>query len=230
MVLSPQLLMEEQMVLDLVQEYIEQNRYFKANEIVSFISSRFAKNSTNINVKGIKSILHSLVKKNMIIDGSKLTRETVLSNRNRKRINEYIMQNPGVYFFKIAKALKLNNPVVEWHLNVLLNFQCIRKDKINGQEIYFTTNEDQELDEVIHLVRKEKSKKIIESFLNDNEGITKTRLSKELGMHPKTIKKYIERLEKLGILEKKKTTNKTLYFLQESRRNKLERYLIGRFD
>ncbi|MFX1238493.1 MAG: winged helix-turn-helix transcriptional regulator [Promethearchaeota archaeon] len=59
-----------------------------------------------------------------------------------------------------------------------------------------------------------------------NKGIAKTRLSKELGMPPKTIKKYIERLEKLGIVIKKKKSNLTFYFFQELWRNKLINYIV----
>ena len=60
--MTHQLLMEEQMVLDLVQEYIEEHQLFNASAIIPFISSRFAKTSINISDQGIKSILQSLVK------------------------------------------------------------------------------------------------------------------------------------------------------------------------
>ncbi len=213
--MSRTLLTEEKTVLKLVQEYIKENRYFKADEIVSYINSRFAKGSTNINDVGIKNILQSLVKKNLIVDGSKLTREDVLLNENRRKIYEYISLNPGTYFSKIFKELNLNIPVVGWHINILNKFGYIRKKKISNHEVYFASSENQDLDEAIHLVGKEKGQKIVEYFLQYNEGVTQTQLCRKLGMHSNTITKYVRKLEKSGLLIKKKLSNKKLYFLDE---------------
>ncbi|MFX1383298.1 MAG: hypothetical protein ACFFBP_12725 [Promethearchaeota archaeon] len=53
-------------------------------------------------------------------------------------------------------------------------------------------------------------------FLKKNKkGCTKYRLSKELGMHPNTISKYISNLEEFGLLRRKKLNNKTLILLNE---------------
>ncbi|MFX1273825.1 MAG: hypothetical protein ACFFBP_17765 [Promethearchaeota archaeon] len=213
--MTQQLLTEEQTVLDLVREYIEEHQHFNASAIIPFISSRFAKTSTNISVQGIKTILQSLVKKNLIIDGSRLTRENVLLNQNRKEIYNFILKYPGVYFYKIVKKLKMNIPVVGWHINILLKFNFIQKKKINDQEVYFGAEEKQELDEEVHFIRKEKSKKIIKYFLIDNDGVTKTRISKELNMHYSTINNYFDKLEKICLLVKKKLPNHTIFFLDE---------------
>lgn len=211
--MSRQLLTEEQLVLDLVQEYIEEHQFFNASAIIPFISSRFAKTSINISIHGIKSILQSLVKKNLVIDGSRLTREHVLLNENRKKIYDYILNNPGDYFYRIVKKTNLNIPVVEWHMNILLKFNFITKRSIKNQEVYFESGNELELDETIHFIKKDKSKKIIKYFLHDNDGITKTRISKELNMHYNTINKYFEKLERMSILNKKKLPKMTIFFL-----------------
>ena len=203
--MSRQLVMEEQMVLELVQEYIKEHQHFKADTIIPFISSRFAKTSTNISIQGIRSILQSLVKKNLIIDGSSLTREAVLLNDNRKMIYEYISHNPGVYFFKIVKKLNLNISVVGWHVNILMRFEFIKKKKINKQEIYYVVGGKDKLNETVHFLRKEKSRKIINYLMIDNDGMTKTRFSRELKMHSNTINHYVDKLDKIGVLIKKKT-------------------------
>ena len=210
-----QLLKEEQIVLELVQEYIEEHQFFSVDAIIPFISSRFANTSTNISIQGIRTILESLIKKNHIIDGSILTREGILLNKNRKKIYDFIIRNPGEYFYRIVKKTKLNNPVVEWHLNILLKFNFIKKGKIENQEVYFKAGNEQELDETVYLIRKDKSKKIITYFLHDNDGVTKTRIAKELNMHYKTINKYFEKLERMCILDKKKLSNMTIFFLNK---------------
>jgi predicted transcriptional regulator len=49
----------------------------------------------------------------------------------------------------------------------------------------------------------------------DNLGITKTNLSQELSMHMNTLAKYLNLLEKYGIIVKKKIDNRYLYFLSK---------------
>ena len=211
--MSGQSLTEEQMVLEMVREYIEEHQFFNFNKIISYISSRFAKASTNISIQGIVTILKSLVKQNHIIDGSCLTRDSVLLNENRKVIYNYISRNPGKYYYKIVKKTKFHNSVVEWHLDVLLKFNFIKKINIEDQEVYFKAEIDQEFDKTVYFIKRERIEKIIRYFLFDNNGITKTRISKELNMHYMTIDKYFQKLERLSILKKKKLSNKTIFFL-----------------
>ena len=50
---------EEQIVLNVVQEYLNKNRYFNMQEVLLFINSRFKMASININIRGIEEILRS---------------------------------------------------------------------------------------------------------------------------------------------------------------------------
>ena len=209
------LIVEEQMVLDIVHEYLDKNRYLTTDKIVPFISSRFSKSSININTNGIIQILESLVQKNHIFEGSKLSKELVLRNENRKSIYKVIKNYPGTYLSRIAKELDLKKSIAEWHLSILLKFECVKKIKINGHEAYFTDKFEHEKPELFHFMQREKYRKVIEYLQDNQKGITKTRLSKNLGMHPNTIKKYIARLEGLGIIYRDKKTKKELYFLNQ---------------
>ena len=213
--MTEQLLEEEKLVLNIVHEYINKNRHFDTNTIIPFINSRFSKSSVNINTNGIKSILQSLIRKNIIIDGSKLTKENVLSNENRKFIFKYINKNPGIYFYKLVKDLDLSIPVVGWHLNILLKFKFISKVKIDNRDTYFEEDKKSGVNKAIHIITQEKSQKIIKYLLLNNEGNTKNNLSVKLGMHFNTIAKCIENFEELGLIIKKNLPKKTLYILNE---------------
>ena len=127
----------EQTVLNIINEYLDKNRFFSANDIIPFISSRLAKSGINLNINGIRTVLKSLVEKNVIVEGSKLTRDEILTNLNRNKIYEYIQKNPGINFNKIVSSLNLNIPVVEWHLNILIKFNFIIKEKIDNLDVYF---------------------------------------------------------------------------------------------
>lgn len=213
--MQDELLDNEKLVLTVVQEYLNKNRYFNMKEILPFINSRFRTASININVKGIEEILRSLVKKRLIIEGSKLSFNDILSNRKRENIYNFILKNPGVYFYKIVKELGLSNHVVVWHLNVLIKFNFIKKEKFENHDVYFDSNFDLKDSKFIYLTSKEKSKKIIEYLKNYDFGITKTQLSKELRMHPNTVSKYLKLFEQFDIISKKKVSKRVIYFLNE---------------
>ena len=210
-----ELLEQEKLVLNAVQEYLNKNRYFNMNEIVPFIISRFRNASININISGIEDILRSLVKKNLIVEGSKLSRIDVLKNEKRKTIYEYILENPGIYFNRIVKELDISNHVVVWHLNILLKFKFIKKAKFENHDLYYDPNFDQKDLKLKYLTSKEKGKNIIEYLKKFDYGVTKTQISKELRMHINTVAKYLKMFEKIGMVFSKKVSKRILYFLSE---------------
>ena len=211
----------EQTVLEIINEYLDKNRFFSVNDILPFISSRFAKSGINININGIRTILKSLIEKNFIVEGSKLTRNEILSNFNRKKIYEYIQKNPGAHFYNIVSNLDLNIPVVEWHLNILIKFMYTSKEKIENRGAYFDVNVKSEDRMIIYLISKDKCKQIIDFLKENQEGITKSQISEQLNMHSTTVTKYTDKLHENRILTKKSLPNKTLYFLNNENYEKL---------
>ncbi|MFW9968565.1 MAG: hypothetical protein ACFFDF_00090, partial [Candidatus Odinarchaeota archaeon] len=186
------------------------------DEIESFIKSRFRTGSVNINYNGIISILESLAKKNLVVEGSKYTKDDILKNQKRKTIYFYIIKNKFTYFRKIVNDLKLANHVVIWHLNMLLKFKFINKATLENHPIYFDIKIDSKDIRKDYYVTKEKSKFIINYLKVNNMGITKTQISLDLNMHFNTVAKYLKLLEKLNIIYINKVSNKKLYFLIEN--------------
>ena len=211
----------EHAVLEIINEYLDKNRFFSVNDILPFISSRFAKSSINININGIRTILKSLIEKSFIVEGSKLTRNEILLNFNRKKIYEYIQENPGAQFYNIVSNLDLNISVVEWHLNILIKFMYITKEKIEKTDTYFDVNVKSENRMIIYLISKDKCKQIIDFLKENQEGITRSQISEQLNMHSTTVTKYTDKLHENRILTKKSLPNKTLYFLNNENYEKL---------
>jgi len=211
----------EQTVLNIINEYLDKNRFFSANDIIPFISSRLAKSGINLNINGIRTVLKSLVEKNVIVEGSKLTRDEILTNLNRNKIYEYIQKNPGINFNKIVSSLNLNIPVVEWHLNILIKFNFIIKEKIDNLDVYFDLNIEPEDRMILYFISKDKSKQIIDFLKINQEGITKYQISEQLNMHSTTVTKYTERLHEYKILNKMSLPNKTLFFLNIKNYNRI---------
>jgi predicted transcriptional regulator len=209
---------EEELVFNAIQDYLNQNKILEKNDVVDHIKSYFTNASININTEGIIKYIESLIKKRRIVEGSKLTKDIVLNNPKRKRICEYITENPGTYFNKIVKGLKISNHVVYWHLDILLKFDFIKKTKVDNHELLFNSKLGNVDAGKSYLTKiKEKSKKILDYLRMDELGSTQYRLASVLQINPKTVKKYLKLLKDFNLIEKKKVPPKeTLYFLKNN--------------
>lgn len=206
---------QEEIVLNVVREYLNKNRYFNIEKVLPFIQSRFRRASININTNGIETLLKSLVKKNLIVEGSKLTSEEILHNIKRTRIYNFIVKNPGTYFNKIVSGLNISNHIVVWHLNMLVKFNYIKKEKLENHDVYFDSETNFEEVKVNYYLSNKKCKKLIDYLKINNSGVNKTQLSANLGMHINTVQKYLTILEEIGVISKKSHSNNILYFLNQ---------------
>lgn len=206
----------EDIVLEVVEEYLSNNNSFDFQEILPFITSRFRTNSININKRGIKKILKTLIRKNIIVEGSSLTIQDVLDVPKRKKIYEYIKSHPGTYFGKILNDLKLSYNVLIWHLHILQKFEFIGKTRLNHHDVYFDFNIDPTEIEVSYYQNNPKSKQIIDYLKENDIGISKTKISNDLNIHINTVDKYLTLLEKNGIVTQERYGKKTMYFLDFS--------------
>ena len=211
--LTTELLNYENVVLKIIQEYLNKNRFFTIEKIIPHINVRLKEFSINLNYVGIREILKSLIKKKQILERSKLTKEEILDNENRERIFQFIHENPGVYFNTIAEELNLSNYILAWHLKILSKFNYIRSKQIDNHEVFFDVHIPSDNDYVLYFISKKKVKNIIEYLEKNQEGYSKTQISKNIGMHSTTVNKYLEKLENFGLVSKKSFSSKTLYFL-----------------
>lgn len=210
--MAQQLVQYEQDIYEIIIDYLNKNRVFELYMVIPYVSSRLSRNEIDLSRQGIAKILQNFLNKNMVVEGSRLTREEILNNEKRKRINQFIRRNPGVYFYRIVKELNIANHVVVWHLNMLEDFSFISKTAIGKKDIYFEAGLNVKDVKKAYYRNHEKTRAILE-FLDSNEdGISKTQLSKRLEMHPNTIKKYIKALYDLGLIQRKKMSNKTLWY------------------
>ncbi|MHA1988049.1 MAG: winged helix-turn-helix transcriptional regulator [Promethearchaeota archaeon] len=206
----------EKLILNVIEEYLNSNRYFDLSEIIPFIVSRFRMTSVDINIRKIEEILRALVNKKLIVEGSKLIYSNILQNKKRKQIYNLILENPGIYFNRILNKLQFSNHVVVWHLNVLQKFNFIKKEILENHDVYFSSEFDVKHSQFAYITSKDKSRKII-NYLRDNDfGITKTQLSKNLKIHPNTVTKYLKLLDQLNVVVKKKVAKRIIYFLHDN--------------
>ena len=209
------LLNSETYVFDVIQDYLNSNRPFHMEKILPYIQARIAKSPLNINTEGLRTILFSLIKKKLIVEGSKFSKEKVLENSTRKKIYVYIVDKNGVLFNRLVKKLNLSNYVVYWHIKILLRFGFIQKQMMINHFVFFDSKLNQKDLKKKHLLSKKISKRIIE-YLNDNDyGVTKNKIATGLEIHKQTIGKYLNYLKEVKVVINEKISNKNLYFLRD---------------
>ena len=204
----------EKYVYDAINEYLNENRILEFSKVIPYLSFKISRSSINLNTQGIMEILKSLVEKNLIVEGSKLTKEKVLLTSNRRKIYEFILKNPGTYKYLIQKELNLSNHTVIWHLNVLLEFQFIEKLLIDGRDVYLEPGLDKVKVEKSYYLTNDKAKAIIEYLKDTDVGVIKNEIARDLKFHPKTISKYLEVLENMKIVEKEEYLGNIVYYLK----------------
>ncbi len=207
---------KEKLVYQMIQEYLNKNRYLNITNLIPYIKNRFTNAQININEEGIAKIISSLIERRLIVKRSKLVKEDILTHPNRIKLFNYIKENPGVYFYCLVKELNISNHVVKWHLDMLLMFNFISKIQVDNHDIYFDANLDP-MDAIQrYYLSNEKCKMIIEHLKNNADGgITKTGISEQLNMHLKTVTKYVKVLCKIGLIKKEEISYKTLYFYRK---------------
>ncbi len=84
----------EFVVLELVKEYLQKKTFFSIKEIIEYINNRVRLNP-NINRNKIELILKSLIKKRIIIPGTRLMKNNIIENPKRNEIFNFIKKNPS---------------------------------------------------------------------------------------------------------------------------------------
>jgi len=219
------LTVEESQVLALVEEFLNQNRVCYRHNLVSFIKNSNFQEDNGLNHNGIEHMLDSLEAKHIIVEGSKITRNTILSNLNRRSIYEEIKNNPGTYLNKLSKDLGLSIFLINWHLNILLRFNMIRKQEIYNQIAYFDSELPSENDYILHIVSRVKCSELIEYLKSNSRGSTKSQIVKTLRMHHTTVNKYLEILIDNQLVNPRILDNKNFYCLNTEKLEELKIFL-----
>jgi predicted transcriptional regulator len=191
---------DEKSILVLIKDYLNQNRVFRLPAIVSYISSRNAQLSAPLGYAEVNKILWSLIKKRIVVPGSKLSQDTILDNPTRGQIYDFVTKNPGSYYREIMKNLDIGSNEVIWHIDILLKFGFIRYAEIEDRKIFFNAAVRNDYDTEIYFLGDKKINEIIQYLVQNIEGSTRTQISNDLSMHYNTVVKNLEKLEKIELI------------------------------
>lgn len=134
-------------------------------------------------------------------------KKNFLDLENRMNIYQLIQKNPGLHQREIMREFNLCEGTIRYHLNYLLKRKLITANIEKNYKRFFISNKiGIENKKMIYLIRKKICKHII-LFLIFGQAASIAKLSKELGLHPKTIEYHLKTLIREGIVKKATTKN-----------------------
>ncbi len=201
----------ESIVLELVEEYLTKKTFFSIREIISYIGNRVRYNP-NINENRIELILKDLIKRRVIIPGTRLMKNNIIENPKRNEIFNYIKKNPS-NINEIMRALNIGSNQALWHLSCLEKFKFIRSRQINNHKFFFKYDSNPKLDPLFYYLKKDIVKKIISFMKNENIAFKITEIATGLKKNHSTVKKYLDILADLQLIKIEKQKNRNIFKL-----------------
>ncbi len=204
----------EQVVLNLAREYLARKVFFSIEEIVVFINNR-VRTKANLNKAKIEMIIKSLIKKNIILPGTKLVKDSIVENTTRKEILNLIAKSPSININEIMREQKIGSNQALWHLSCLEKFQFIRSKKIENRTIFFQYDSDQALDDFFYYLKLEIVQFIIDFIQRNNCPLKLMDIADGLNKNHNTVKKYLDALCNLELLQVQKENTRNTYTLNQ---------------
>ena len=195
----------------IANEIFNRNHVFTSEELF-----RLAKRKINKEPFLILNGINFLLTNKIFLEGSKLTREQILLNENRKNILEFIIKNPGSNVNDVIKEFNLGPHSVRWHISMLKKFGYIKSTKILNNVIFFEINFPEEKQEIAFVLKRPKSQKILNAIM-EHQGINMTGLAEITETSFSTLSYNIDILEGIELVKKTKNGKRTQVFLNENK-------------
>jgi len=191
-------------VLEIAEEIMNKNKILNIENLYNL-----AKKRLKIPRRGLLSIIHFLINKKILVEGSRFSKETVLLNRFRYAILQCIRQNSGAHFSLIRRVVssdKISNlgssGQLVWHLEMLLKFEYIKKLKVGNYTVFLPYETDDELGVFIFLLRDVINNKIIR-LLTEQGPIKKSEVYKKVNEKRENVYYRIKTLHDHSLIAEK---------------------------
>jgi len=184
-------------VIKIAEEIVNENKILNTRTIY-----KRAKRKLKLPRKGLLKIIQLLIDHKILVEGSKFTRKSVLNNPFRNRVFQVINKNLGVHFSELRKnflSKKMGTGQLTWHLEMLMNFNYIKKINFKNYAIFVPIDIDDESGLLYFLLRDRTNKKILFLFIDD-DCLQKDLIYTNLDEKRETIYYHLKELEKIGIL------------------------------
>ncbi|GAH58749.1 unnamed protein product [marine sediment metagenome] len=215
----------ESVVFNLVKEYLTKKTFFSINDIIEYINNRVRLNP-NINRNKIELIVKSLIKKRVIIPGTRLMKNNIIENPTRNEIFNHINHKPS-NINEIMRALKIGSNQALWHLSCLEKFCFVRSTKLNNQRIFFNFDSNPNFDKLHYYLNKDLVQAIINFMKEENKVFKITEIADGLKKNHSTVKKYLDILKNLKLIKIEKVNGRNGFKLDLEQYSKVLKSVQG---
>lgn len=130
-----------------------------------------------------------------VIMYSKIKRENLLKNAVRKRIFEYIKENPGKHYRAILNDLDLPMGVLTYHINRLEKAQYVKSRQDGMFRRFYTTGPKTEMRFFLSDIQES-----ILSVIKENQGISQSNIAKKISVSRKVVNYHVNILDQAGLI------------------------------
>jgi DNA-binding MarR family transcriptional regulator len=126
---------------------------------------------------------------------SKIKRENLLKNALRKRIMDYIHENPGKHYRAILSDLDLPMGVLTYHLNRLEKAQYIKSRQDGIYRRFYPPGRKTEMRFFLSEIQES-----ILNVIKENKGISQVKIAEKIGVSRKVVNYHINILDQAGLI------------------------------
>ena len=143
---------------------------------------------------------------------SKIKRANLLKHAVRKRIHEYVKENPGAHYRAILDELDLSMGVLTYHLNRLEKGEYLRSRQDGMYRRFFVTGRRTEVKFFLSEIQES-----IMTTIRANEGISQSKIAESIGVTRKVVNYHVRILDQAGLIYMEDRGRETACFARECR-------------
>lgn len=137
---------------------------------------------------------------------------------NSQRIFEFISANPGVHLRKMSRSLGIHLSTLRYHVTLLEKKELIVGKKADNLRVYFAADRSTTVDKNITSILQQKRFRDLLLLLLVRPGLTHSEVCRGLSVKPPTLSKYIDILEKRGVVRSMKDGRGRKYYVNDEKR------------
>ena len=213
---------EVQSVLEIAEELVRNNKVIQSDLLY-----KIAKRRLKYSSERLFSIINSLFQNQILVEGSKFTRISILFNEYRGKIYELIKTYPGLHFSIIKEKIFGNGDNSSgstgqfvWHLEGLIKFNYIKRISVSKYSLFLPVEMEDDFGILFFWLRDRINLKII-LLLRNNEPIEQAQIPKDTKESKGNVYYHIKTMIELKILSSGKNadTGKTEVWLNPEKRD-----------
>ena len=140
-----------------------------------------------------------------------MERSEILNLEIRRKIYNYIKDNPGLHLRELSRRLNLSYYNLDYHVKYLKKLELVEIKIDNSYSRVYVSNSIGSNHKAILSIMRQKTPRYILMFNMIYKVTTSKEIAEDLGKHPTTIKFHLDKLIKLGLMEPAVSQNGVVY-------------------